>query len=292
MAGLLDRRTGVTLGLALVLLAGPAAAREPRGSRVADPAAGLAGVGPACAATVSAELRAGEISSADACVGEREAAQRRQLKATRPRPAFGLVERARGGVTKVLLVVSEARGCARWPLRLPGRRVLGLYEVKAADCWVRRFAGALPLAGVRPDGTRVPRVLSVRADGEGRVAFDLLEVDASLRRRGQPGLDAYVRLELGADGWAGSIDLEAMRAQLADLHAAWVQRGRGVPALMVVRHPAHASADRIRGLALEAALRRQEADYKAVLRGALAPRRFRERYPVSPYRQLVAGADE
>lgn len=273
------------MALVLALAAGPAAAKEPRASGVAEPAAGSADAG--CAAIVRRELRTGELAATEGCEAEREAGQRRQLRASFPRPAFGLVERTRGGVTKVLLVVSEARGCKRWPLRLPGRAVLGLYEAKAGECWVRRYTGPVTLTGVLPDGRRTAGVHVARADSDGRIELDLLQVDASLRRRGQPGLDAYVRLEIGRDAWAGAVDLVAMRARLADHHAAWVLRGRGVPALMVVRHPEHASADRIRALALEASLRRQEADYRAVKRGELAPRRFRERYPVSPYRQLL-----
>ena len=91
-----------------------------------------------------------------------------------------------------------------------------------------------------------------------------------------------------ADGWAGSVDLVAVRAQLADWHAAAVQRGRGVPALMIVRHPEHVSAARIRGVALADSVHRQEADYHAVQRGELAPYRFLERHAWSPYRHLVA----
>lgn len=275
----------------LALAAGPAAAKEPRASGIGAPAAGPADAG--CAAIVARELQAGELVAAERCEAERREAQRQRLRAaSRPRPAFGLVERTRGGVTKVLLVVSEARGCTGWPLRLPGRRVLGLYEAKAAGCWVRRYSGPVTLSGVLADGRRVAGVHSARADGDGRVELDLLQVDASLRRRGQPGLDAYVRLEIGKDAWAGVVDLATMRAQLADHHAAWVQRGRGVPALMVVRHPEHASADKIRALALEAALRRQEIDFKRVKRGEMTARRFRERYPVSPYRQLLQEKSE
>lgn len=273
-------------------MAAPVAAKEPQSSAAGEPAQVVAGLSAACRDEVAAELREGEIVAADRCGAERRAAQRRLLTAKRPRPTFGLVERAREGLTRVLLVVSEARRCTYWPLRRTDFPVLGIYEVKAADCAVRRYRGEVTLSAVRADGERVERVFVARADGDGRVEIDLLRVDASMRRRAQAGLDAYVRLELGAGGWAGAVDLTKMRAQLADLHAAWVQRGRGVPGLMVVRHPSHPSADRIRALALEAALKRQEADYRAVVAGELAARRFRERYPWSPYRQLLAGKHE
>jgi hypothetical protein len=277
----------------LAVAAAPTAAKEPRGSATGEPAtAVMTGLSAACREEVVRALQVGEVATRELCGAERLAAQRRQIKASRPRPAFGLVERARSGLTRVMLVVSVARSCTFWPLRRAGHPVLGLYEVKAADCWVRRYTGEVTLAAVLPDGRRVERVFVARSDGEGRVELDLLHVDANLRRRGEPGLDAYVRLELGADGWAGSVDLVAMRAQLADQHAAWVQRGRGVPGLMVVRHPEHASADRIRALALEAAIKRQEVDYQAVVRGELTARRFRERYPWSPYRPLLAERHE
>ncbi len=276
------------LALALALVATPVAAKEPRGSAIGPAATVVAGLPEACRGLIVEEMQAGEITRSEGCGSERLAAQRRQMKASRGRPVFGLVERSRSELTRVMLVVSEGRMCTFWPLRRADHSVLGLYEVKAANCWVRRYSGEVPISAVLPDGRRIERVMVVRADGEGRVDFDLLHVDASLRRRGQPGLDAYVQLELGADGWAGKVDLVAMRAQLADQHAAWVQRGRGTPGLMVVRHPEHASADRIRALALEAALKRQEADYQAVVRGELTARRFRERYPWSPYRHLLA----
>jgi hypothetical protein len=56
---------------------------------------------------------------------------------------FGLVERAKVGLAEVSLLLSEARGCKRWPLRLPNREALGLFEAKAAGCWIRRYTGPL-----------------------------------------------------------------------------------------------------------------------------------------------------
>ena len=289
VAGRWGARVGAPglLGLAVALTLGEASAREPRSSAVLDPAVAVAGLAEPCRTQVAGQLRRGE-GERDGCVVERRAAQRQLLRAVRPRPAFGLVERTRPGLGRVSLLLSEARGCREWPLRTPGRATLGLFEARAAGCWVRRYAGELVLTGVMADGRRVPRLEVVRVDDEGHVDIDLVRLTASLDRRGMIDLDSLARLDLGAEGWAGSIDLAAVRAALADWHAASVQRGRGVPALLVVRHPDHPSADNVRGLALAAALRRQEADFRAVQRGELAPHRFLERHAWSPYRQLVA----
>ena len=121
---------------------------------------------------------------------------------------------------------------------------------------------------------------------EGRATLDLTRLALRLARVGR-GLDEFVRLELGADGWAGTVDLVAAYARLTDEHAAAVQSGRGVAALFVVRHPKHAASEQVRVLALEAMLERQAADFGAVQRGELAPHRFLERHAWSPYRAQV-----
>lgn len=273
--------------LSLVLLAGPARAREPRTSAAPDPQPGVTLLEEPCRTQIAAELRAGQVV-ASGCERERRLAQHRQLRATRPRGGFGLVEGNRITLGHVALILSEARGCRLWPLRGVNRPVLGIADARAAGCWVRRYSGSLELAGVTADGRRLPRLAVVEVDGEGRVDVDLGRLAVGLDRRGVVDLDALIRLELGADGWAGSIDLVAMRALLADWHAVSVQRGRGVPALLVARHPEHPSAERIRGFALADSLHRQEEDFQAVKRGLLAPYRFLERHAWSPYRRLVA----
>lgn len=283
----IGRGAGGCVGLTLLLLAGPALAMEPRGSVVSDPQAGVAELSEPCRSRVAAELRAGQVAAAG-CEVERRIAQQRQLRATRSRVSFGLVERSRTELAHIALVVSEARGCRQWPLRGLNRPVLGPSDVRGAGCWVRRYSGELVLAGVTADGRRLPRIHVVEVDDEGRVNVDLGRLAVSLDRRGEVKLDALVRLELGADGWAGSVDLVAMRARLADWHAAAVQRGRGVPALLIVRHPEHVSVAQVRGLALAATVHRQEDDFHAVQRGELAPYRFLERHAWSPYRHLVA----
>lgn len=282
----IGRGAGFCAGLTL-LLAGPAQAREPRSSAAGDPKAGVTGLAEPCRTQVAAELRGGQIAG-PRCEAERRLAQQRQLRASRSRVTFGLVERSRLELARVSLVVSEARGCRLWPLRGLNRPVLGPSDVRGAGCWIRRYTGTLELVGVSADGRRLPRLLVVKADGDGRVDIDLARLAVLLGRRGDVELDALVRLELGADGWAGNVDLVAVRAGLADRHAAAVQRGRGVPALMVVRHPEHPSATQLRGLAVEASVHRQEVDYHAVQRGVLAPHRFLERHAWSPYRHLVA----
>jgi hypothetical protein len=268
-----------------LLSAAPAQARVPRGSAVERPEPAVA-AGP-CHERIVGELRRGEVSAGPGCELERQIAQRLQHRLARWRFGFGLLERATPGLGEVSLLVSEGRGCTTWPLRQPGRATLGLYEIKQAGCWVRRYTGPLAITGVLPDGRKLPAIAVVQVQ-EGRARVDLTRLTVDLDRRGLPGLDGFVRLELGADGWAGEVDLVAMRASLADHHAAAVLRGRGVAALLAVRHPDHPRADRIRALALKATLERQDADFKAVERGELSPYRFLERHAWSPYRRLVA----
>lgn len=271
----IGRGTGGSVGLTLLLLAGRALAREPHGSATSDPPPAVTGLAEPCRTQVAAELRAGQLT-APGCEVERRLAQRRQLRSSGSRASFGLVESSRIELGLVTLVVS-GRGCRQWPLRGTNRAVLGLSDVRAAGCWnpaIQRRARAR--RGDR-GWPAFPRIHVLKADGEGRVEVDLGRLALSLGRRGVVDLDGLVRLELGADGWAGSVDLVAVRAQLADGHAAAVQRGRGVPALMLVRHPERASAARrVRGVALADSVHRQEADYHAVQRGELAPYRFLE----------------
>lgn len=280
---------GGVLFAGLLLVGGAATAREPRSSGVRDPRAAVQGLASPCRELVAAELERGTIAAGGRCEAERRLAQDQQLRAARSLVGFGLVERATVSLAEVSLLLSEGRGCKRWPLRLPQRATLGLFEAKAAGCWIRRYSGSLAVTGVLADGSRVA-ALAVQVV-EGHLELDLARLEVSLDRRGLPDLDAFVRLEFGAEGWAGSLDLVAQRARLADAHAAAVQQGRGVPALFSVRHPQHPEADGVRTLALTCSLRRQEADLGAVQRGELTPRRFLERHAWSPYRQVVAAME-
>lgn len=285
MVSLVSLVSLVMVAAVVLLSATPAQARDPRGSAAVRPDAAVA-AGP-CRERLLAELRQGEISPGPGCELERQIAQRRHMRQVHERSGFGLLERATTRLGEVSLLVSEGRGCAMWPLRRPGQASLGLYEIKQAGCWVRRYTGALTISGVLADGSRVPavEVLQVR---EGQASLDLTRLAVSLDRRGLAGLDAFVRLEIGADAWAGGVDLVAVRTSLADFHAAAVQRGRGVAALLPVRHPDHPAADRVRAQALKTTLLRQDADFKAVERGELSAHRFLERHAWSPYRRVVA----
>lgn len=273
----------------LLLVGSAAGAREPRATSVRDPRAAVVGLASPCREHVAAELERGEVVPGEECEAPRRLAVQRQIRGERSWVGFGLVERAKVGLAEVSLLLSEARGCKRWPLRLPNREALGLFEAKAAGCWIRRYTGPLTITGVLPDGSQVP-ALTLQVI-EGHFELDLARLVVSLDRRGLPDLDAFVRLELGSKAWAGSVDLVAQRERLAEAHAAAVQRGRGVPALFGVRHPAHPDADSARTLALTTTLRRQEADLRAVQRGELTPRRFLERHAWSPYRQIVGAME-
>ena len=261
----------------------PVQAREPRGSAAQGLTRGVAAG--ACQARVLAELRAGEVSAGAGCEVERLAARREVMRRALGGHRFGMLERATVEVGEVSLLLSEALGCRWWPLRQTGQEALGLYDVKSAGCWVRRYNGPLTIAGVLADG-RVVGGLGVVEVVEGEATLDLTRLTIQVARRGL-GLDAFVRLELGADSWAGSIDLVAARARRADEHAAAVQTGRAVAGLFVVRHPKHAASEQARALALAAMLARQAEDFAAVQRGALAPHRFLERHAWSPYRGPV-----
>jgi hypothetical protein len=143
---------------------------------------------------------------------------------------------------------------------------------------------------VTADGRRVSRVPRPDADGEGRVEFDLGRLALSLADAAAVDLDALARLELGADGWAGSVDLVAMRAQLADWHAA-CGAARSWRTGADDRPPpgARRARTRIRGVALERIrCKRQEADYHAVQPRGAGAVPFLERHAWSPYRHLVA----
>src|SRR5690606_31903528 len=127
--------------------------------------------------------------------------------------------------------------------------------------------------GVAGDDAVVVPVLSVQVDDDGGVEVAFAEVDALLRARGPGGLLSFAHLVLGDQGWAGQVDLQALRSQLAGWHATWVQRGRGSPGLFVALHDEDSGAEAVRARALEATLQRQAGDMAAVERGELSVRR-------------------
>jgi hypothetical protein len=265
------------------------AARKPRSTaatldRVEEALA--PGTSDACREQVRAELLQGRRQD-EGCSAARAEATKRTVRTELRRPAFGVVESRRIDLTGVHLVVSSGLRCKRWPLRSPRSTVLELPDARAARCSIRRYEGTIGVSAVAPDGTRWLDVFEIESDVDGRVTLQFAALDAALRSRGMPSLDAFARLELGTRGWAGVLDLGRMRDFIADWHFEWVRRGRGAPGLFVARHPWHERAGAARALAVEGILARQERDYLAVARGELLPREFLSRYAWSPYRRSV-----
>ncbi len=201
-------------------------------------------------------------------------------------PLFGLVDRRQESLAQLSVVLSTARRCRRWLLRDGGRPTLIPEDARQAKCSIRRFRGALPVYVIDAEGTRA-RVIAVEAGEDGRFVVRYADIDAALRLRHEPPLERWSHVELGEDGWAGSVDLREIRRRSTERHRVWVERGRGVPALFVIRHPEHRDADEVRLLAEEARFLRQSADYEAVLAGEMTPRRFLTRYLVSRYHRQV-----
>lgn len=264
--------------------------REPGGTAAAAAAAEAAVrevPDAGCRAAISADLQAGERTArSDACAAFRDRASARAVAASGARRSFGIVEEEKASLSGVKLVLSAAHACSRWPLRTPGARSLAIGEALAAGCRVRRYHGPLAIAVLAADGRRETALVG-HTDEDGRVEVRFFELDALLRARGRAGLLEQATLVLGADGWVGRVELQGLRAQLADWHATWVSRGRGLPGLFAALHPEHPDAQAMRVRALEATLKRQEADAKKVELGELSVRWFLERHAWSPYRSLV-----
>lgn len=260
--------------------------REPSPSEV-DPervARAAAQAPAACQDEIAAALAAGERRDGG-CSAQRDRVAQ-QLLGSSPRRTFGMIERQTVRLSGVTLVLSYAHHCERWPLRTPGTTTLDVGAARRAGCSVRRYEGSLTIGVVAADGARVP-VTTIRADVDGKAELRFTEIDALLRARGRGGLMAFAALEVGAQGWAGRLDLGQLHAQLAGWHATWVGRGRGSPGLFVALHPDEVATSTLRVRALEASLRRQADDAAAVERGELSARRFLERHTWSPYRSKV-----
>ena len=202
------------------------------------------------------------------------------------RPHFGLVDRRQESLAQITVLLSTTRHCRRWILRDGGRRSLIPADARREKCSIRRFRGALPVYVIDAKGART-RALEVTEANDGRYVVRYAEVDAALRLRGQAPLERWSYVELGETGWAGRVDLREIRTELAERHRGWVERGRGVPALFVIRHPEHRDADEVRLLAEEARFLRQSEDYEAVLAGEMTPQRFLDRYLVSRFHRSV-----
>jgi hypothetical protein len=262
------------------------AAREPPQGAVAD-AATLAAAEPlvagtTCASAMVEELRRG--APANGCAeGHRRVAQKLIRRARR---RFGYVERREVELAVVELVLGEARRCHRWPLRSRPRAVLEPADVGAAECKGRRYVGAVAVALVDAAGRREP-LPPLRTDEDGRLRVAITALDEAARFAGLEGIDGFDRVELGHDGWAGTIDLRRLRGFVADWHLRWVEAGRGAPGLFAVRHPRHPGAAQAQGLALEARVARQRVDFQAVQAGRMTPHHFLQRHAWSPYRADV-----
>jgi hypothetical protein len=236
-----------------------------------------------CAAQVRSELLAGQRRT-DGCGQDRELAGRALV---RRGDAFGFVERREVDLTALRLVLGVARRCRQWPLRHPDRDVLRRTDVDDAGCRLRRYQGEVSLVFIDREGGRHELLPPVHTDRDGRVWLRFSALDRALRALGGGPLDGYARIELGAAGWAGHVDLAQLLRFRADWHMTWLLRGRGAPGLFAVRHPGHRGADEARTLAAEALLARQARDYERVEAGELSPRAFLERHPRSPYQRRV-----
>jgi hypothetical protein len=182
--------------------------------------------------------------------------------------------------------LSEAMLCRGWPLPDAAGQVLHPTDAQRAGCVLRPYRGKVTVSAVSIDGARHD-VLELTADRDGRVAFEFSEADAALRADTDVGLDGYARLELGASAWAGAVDLDKLRAFLADWHFAWVSRGRGSAALFARRHGEHPRTADAEAFAVEARVVRQEEDFHAVAEGRMEPVAFLQRHVWSPFRRAV-----
>lgn len=241
-----------------------------------------------CVELVEAELREGRPREGTGCDRTRREIAR-ALSVARQR--FGIVEHRHVDLVGMRFRLGVGRSCRRWPLR---RRddVLDAIDARDAGCRVSPYRGVVTIHAVDPQGRRHP-VGSSRTDRDGYLRLELSDLDAAVRgdegseAYALQGLDAFVRLELGRDGWAGSVDLVRLRGFLADWHFRWIAQGRGVPALFAVRHPEHPHGPDAEAMAVEARVQRQEEDYQAVIDGRLPAGAFLQRHVWSPFRRAV-----
>jgi hypothetical protein len=240
------------------------------------------GLEPACRSSVRAALEVGE--SVDTCARASAKAQRR-VAIREPGARYGTVDGQKVDLRQMRLVLGEARSCARRPLRRMGESVVRGAVARQAGCAIRPYEGPIEIAGIDEKGVRSERVL-VLAARSGVLLLDFARVDHLLRRGGRTGLDVFDRLELGRDGWAGTVNLERLREFQAAWHTKWVEDGRGSPGLLVHARPP-TDPFLAETLSVEARLGREERDYLEVARGALSPAAFLDRHIWSPYRASV-----
>jgi hypothetical protein len=199
---------------------------------------------------------------------------------------FGVVLHREIGLSEAKFVLAVAGSCRAAPRPAAPRDVLLEIDAEAQRCRVRPYRGAVTVSLRRTDGRWLADAIMLATDREGRLRTRFADLDGVLAQRGEQ-LDDFTALRFGRDGWAGTYDLTRLRAVQADLHAQWIEHGRGAPALFALRHAEHPHAGRALELAVEARLARQEQDFAAVLRGELAAAAFLDRHVWSPLRHRV-----
>jgi hypothetical protein len=208
-------------------------------------------------------------------------------EATRTRHVgWGVIAYRRVGVAGARFTLEAARRCKRMPEPV-GRDVVLDADAQRAGCRLRPWHGSVSLALRDASGSWI-ELAPAQSDPDGKLQLRFAELDEVLRTSGAGELADYEALRVGRGGWAGTYDLERLRGLQADVHAAWIGRGRGVPALFGVLYPQHPRARAMSELAIEARLARQEQDFAAIERGELLPSEFLERHVWSPLRVRVA----
>lgn len=204
-----------------------------------------------------------------------------------PRVGWGVVAYREVGVTGASFTLETARRCDRMPERSARRDVILDTDAERAGCTLRSWHGRVSLS-VRDLGGSWTELAPMSTDREGRLRVRFAEVERGLESVGGPSLAEFSALRVGRGGWAGTYDLQRLRDLQADVHATWIPKGWGVPALFTVLHPSHPRARVIADLAVEARLARQEQDFAAIERGELEPAAFLDRHVWSPLRVRVA----
>jgi len=233
-----------------------------------------------CRDVVLGELTAGRRRAQD-CDRERRRAGRAAVRAAM---SFGYVISREVDLHAVRMVVGKAVLCRRWPLRAPEGSVLRSTDIDTAGCRTRRVKTGIAVTVLSADGARQEGVMMLRPDADGRVALSYGALDLELRAQDLGALHDYVRVEVGVDGWAGTLDLQRLQEFRAGWHLRWVRGGRGAPLLFATRHPEHRAAAVARELAEQRESLAARALLDEVLAGKVSPAVFVVRYPDSPLR--------
>lgn len=200
---------------------------------------------------------------------------------------WGVIAHREVGVTGARFTLETARRCKKLPAPPAGRDVLLDADAQRVGCRLRPWHGRVSLA-VRDHDGEWTDLAPMESDGQGGLRVRFADLEAALRSTSGRPLADFAALRVGRGGWAGTYDLVRLRDLQADVHATWIGRGRGVPALFGVLHPSHPRAPSMAELAIEARLARQEQDFAAIERGELEPAAFLDRHVWSPLRVRVA----